>query len=173
MFGNNITGPFISPTMPYGPMINNASLINTTGIGMHSAPMMGIANSPMLRTAPRTGGFLSSLLGRGGTESILSGAKSTLNFGNILTNTSKALGVVKEAIPIVKEVGPMMGNMKSMLKIASIFKDETDTSTRTSVNTSSNEITTRTNEDTPKENDTRITSTNTNQTLNNEPNFFL
>lgn len=173
MFGNNMTGPFISPTMAYGPMINNASLINTANMGMRSAPMMGIANSPMLRSTPRAGGFLSSLLGRGGAGSLISGAKSTLNFGNILTNTSKALGVVKEAIPIVKEVGPMMGNMKSMLKIASIFKDETDTSTRSISNTSSNQTNITSNEKVQKENDTKMASTTINKTLNNEPNFFL
>ena len=163
MYGNNINNPFIMSNIP-GPMIGMGNM-------MRGTPMMGIANSPMLRTAPRTGGFLSSLLGRGGTESILSGAKSTLNFGNILTNTSKALGVVKEAIPIVKEVGPMMGNMRSMLKIASIFKDETDYTPSTSSNTrnetkTSKEVNTNTEKiDTPKQ--------DINLNNSNEPNFFI
>ena len=61
-------------------------------------------------------------ISRGG---ILSGIKS-INWGGMLGNASKALGVVNQAIPIVKEVGPMMNNMRSMLKIASVFKDETD-----------------------------------------------
>lgn len=166
MFGNNITGPYISTQIPYGPMMNNA-FMNTANIGMRSTPIMG----PMLRNAPRTGGFLSSLLGRGNTGNLISGARTTLNFGNILTNTSKALGVVKEAIPIVKEVGPMMGNMRSMLKIASIFKDETDfvpsTSSyqRNEIKTSKEENTNIEKIDTPKQ--------DINLNNSNEPNFFL
>ena len=166
MFGNNITGPYISPQMPYNPMMNNA-FINTANIGMRSTPMMG----PMLRNVPHTGGLLSSMLGRGSTGNLISGTKSTLNFGNILNNTSKALGVVKEAIPIVKEVGPMMGNMRSMLKIASIFKDETDYTPSTSANTRnetkvSKEVNNNTEKiDTPKQ--------DINLNNSNEPNFFL
>ena len=29
-------------------------------------------------------------------------------------------------IPIIKQAGPMISNMRSMVKLASIFKDETD-----------------------------------------------
>ena len=50
----------------------------------------------------------------------------TINWGNLITNTSKTLNVVNQAIPIVKQVGPMVSNMKSMLRVASLFKDETD-----------------------------------------------
>ena len=53
-------------------------------------------------------------------------AIKALNWGGIINNTSKTLGIINQTIPIVKQVGPMMNNMKSMLKIASIFKDETD-----------------------------------------------
>ena len=48
----------------------------------------------------------------------------------MINNTSKTLGIINQSIPIVKQVGPMMNNMKSMLRIASIFKDETDTPKR-------------------------------------------
>ena len=121
--------------------------------------------TPIMNTA-RGSGILSSLFG--GRASQLGGIPKTFNFSSLLTNTSKALGVVKDAIPIVKEVGPMFGNMKQMLKIASIFKDETDISTNKGTNTSIGEI----NNISSKENDTKIISTTTNKN-NNEPNFFL
>ena len=49
-----------------------------------------------------------------------------INWGNFITNTSKTLGVINQTIPLVRQVGPVFNNMKSMLKIASLFKDETD-----------------------------------------------
>ena len=49
-----------------------------------------------------------------------------INWSGIINNTSKTLGVINQAIPVVKQVGPMMNNVRSMLKIASVFKDETD-----------------------------------------------
>lgn len=167
MYGNNIGGPFMMPNnMPYGFM-------------MRSAPMMrnmGMMNGASMMRAPRGGG-LSSLLGLGrasGGTSTLTGARS-LNLGNLLNGASRALGVVNQAIPIVKEVGPMMNNMKSMLKIASIFKDETDTTVKTT-----NDSEKKTNSDREnkteeiKESSTDTTSTTSNtKTNNNEPNFFL
>ena len=49
-----------------------------------------------------------------------------INWSNIIQHTSKTLGVINQAIPVVRQVGPMMNNVRSMLKIASVFKDETD-----------------------------------------------
>ncbi len=49
-----------------------------------------------------------------------------LNWGGFINNASKTLGVVNQTIPLVKQAGPMFRNMKSMLKVASVFKDETD-----------------------------------------------
>lgn len=49
-----------------------------------------------------------------------------INWGSLLNNTSRALGVVNQAIPIVKQAGPMFSNMRSMLRLASAFKDITD-----------------------------------------------
>ena len=166
MFGNNINNPF---------MMNNMYTSGMMGNMMRSTPMMGnmMRSAPILgntmMNAPRGSGLLSSLFGRGASG--LGGISKSFNFGTLLTNTSKALGVVKDAIPIVKEVGPMVGNMRQMLKIASIFKDETDSSTirSTKVTNSSTEEQSITSS---KENDTNIISTTTNQN-NNQPNFFL
>ncbi len=116
---------------------------------------------------------LRSILGHRGPGGILSSLRG-INWSSMLGNTSRALGVVKEAIPIVKEVGPMMNNMRSMLKIASVFKDETD------IGQSSNKYS--------KNNNTAIENSSKNQTekkvdeestkqeyISNEnnPNFFL
>lgn len=52
-----------------------------------------------------------------------------INWSGLINKTSKTLNIINQTIPVVKQVGPMMNNMKSMLKIASIFKDETDKKT--------------------------------------------
>ena len=156
MYGNNFGYPFIGginpPVMP--PMTRG--IINPMTMG--------------IRGATRSGG-LRSLLGLGSTAR---GATSGFSFTNLLNGASKTLGVVKDAIPIVKEVGPMMNNMKSMLKIASVFKDETDTSTRANTNNSTNikKEVTQNKEATPTKSD-NIDSVTTTSNYQNEPNFFL
>ena len=167
MYGNGINNPFMMSNIPYNSMING-------NLMMRSIPTMGTSmmrNIPTMSIAPRSG--ISSLLGGRGianTGNLFSGLKS-FNFGGLLTNASKALGVVKEAIPIVKEVGPMVGNMKQMLKIASIFKDETDTSSNISPK-ENNRINDKNNIDNNTKENSTITSTIT-KTNDNEPNFFL
>ncbi len=52
------------------------------------------------------------------------------NWTGIINNTSKTLGIINQTIPVIKQVGPMTNNIKSMIKVASIFKDETDTNNR-------------------------------------------
>lgn len=68
-----------------------------------------------------------------------------INWGNLFNNTSKALGVVNQALPIVKQAGPMFNNMKSMLRVASAFKDVTDSDIKktTSNNTSNSNLNNR------------------------------
>lgn len=61
-------------------------------------------------------------------------AGKSINWGGLLNNASKTLGVVNQAIPLVKQAGPMFNNMKSMMRLASIFKDETDNSPRRNSN---------------------------------------
>ena len=58
-------------------------------------------------------------------NNIFKGIKS-FNWTGLINNTSKTLGIINQSIPIVKQVGPVFGNMKSMIKLASAFKDETD-----------------------------------------------
>ena len=60
-----------------------------------------------------------------------------VNWGGLITNASKTLNVVNQAIPLVRQVGPMFNNMRSMLRLASIFKDETDNVSDRTANRSS------------------------------------
>ena len=144
MYGNNFGYPFMG------------------SIPSQVPPMAGNMIGPMMGTPLRSSGGLRSLLGLGRSATGTSG----FNFTSLLNGASKTLGVVKDAIPVVKEVGPMMNNMRSMLKIASVFKDETDT-TKKEDTISSNTIS------------SNINNTNTTQKVeytnnsNSQPNFFL
>lgn len=91
------------PNVSYGPMLN-----------------------PTMTRGASLGSGIRSLLGLGNARNFAGGVSRGINWSSLLNNTSKTLSVVREAIPIVKEVGPMMNNMKSMLKVASVFKDATD-----------------------------------------------
>lgn len=138
------------------------------GYGMQGPFMMGMGYPTFLRgapipPAPRVSSLLSSAPRVGGTGGILASLRG-INWSGMLNNASKALGVVNQAIPVVKQVGPMMNNMKSMLKIASAFKDETDVPIRTTSDTSVSETTT-TKEETKEEVNIK--------TDQNKPNFFL
>ncbi len=97
-----------------------------------SYPMFG--NMGMYPNMARGMGFMPNL-GRGmgaglGNFSRITGAIKGMNWGGLLSNASRALGVVNQAVPLVKQVGPMFGNMRSMFKLASVFKDETDNNTK-------------------------------------------
>mgnify|MGYP000946864469 CR=1 FL=1 len=73
--------------------------------GFYNMPFTNPYNAMGITQAiPKSGGLLSKL------------GLRNINFGNILTNTSKTLNVINQAIPVVKQVGPMFNNMKSMLK---------------------------------------------------------
>lgn len=75
------------------------------------------------------------------------------NFGSLLSNANKTLNVVNQAIPLVKQAGPMFNNMRSMIKVASLFKDETETN--------------------KKENNKNVDTNNNYQNNFNNPSFFL
>lgn len=152
MYGNYMGGPFMMPNMSYGPMLNST-------MAMNSIPSTMARGSSL-------GSGLRSLLGLGGARNLAGGVSRGINWSSLLNNTSKTLGVVREAIPIVKEVGPMMNNMKSMLKVASVFKDATDVNSENTSNDRSNNIKSTT------DNFNNQSSTKTNITQN-EPNFFL
>lgn len=104
----------------------------------------------------------------GGLFSRLSGGIKGINWSGILNGTSKTLGVINQAIPVIKQVGPMFNNMKSMLKVASLFKDETDPPVRNNVSSNTNK-----NTNTSNSNVIENKNTITNNSYSNSPNFFI
>lgn len=124
--------------------------------GFYNMPFVNPYNAVGAASAlPRTGGLLSKL------------GLRNINFGNILTNTSKTLNVINQAIPVVKQVGPMFNNMKSILKVASLFNDATTPSNKNNNNNSSNN---KVNNETSGQ---RNENTITNSSYSNSPNFFI
>lgn len=119
-----------------------------------------IPNAPIINNIPYTMGNMARVgtlaRGSGGILAKLGLTGKSINWGGLLNNASKTLGVVNQAIPLVKQAGPMFNNMKSMMRLASIFKDETDPK---------NQI------NNPVNNQNNTTSTNTYQY--NKPNFFI
>lgn len=123
--------------------------------GFYNMPFTNPYNAMGITQAiPKSGGLLSKL------------GLRNINFGNILTNTSKTLNVINQAIPVVKQVGPMFNNMKSMLKVASLFNDATTPTNSTRNNNTKNTTNIKNNNNT-KEN------TTTNNSYSNSPNFFI
>lgn len=142
MYGNNLGAPFMMPN-PYMQMPNINPMM-TRGINNIGA-MGGLSRGASMSKA---GGLLSGIKG--------------LNWSGMLNNVSKTLGVVKE-------VRPMMHNMRSMLKIASVFNDETTTS-----NNQNNKIKENTNKPETNNKTTDSISTSTTSSIKtNTPNFFL
>lgn len=113
--------PFFMPGYLQQPL--GVGAIRGLGGGLSAAP--GIANA----------GRGASLFGRLGSAM---GALRGFNWGGLINNTSKTLGIINQTIPLVRQVGPMVGNMRSILKIASVFKDETDENYTTNNNSNNN-----------------------------------
>lgn len=92
-------------------------------------------NTPFVNTIRPFGNGIPVMGTRTGLFSRLGnsfGAIKNINWSNIINNTSRTLGVINQAIPIVKQTGPMLHNMRSMLKVASVFKDETSNNNKNS-----------------------------------------
>ncbi|MCI8548177.1 MAG: hypothetical protein HFJ38_04745 [Bacilli bacterium] len=47
-----------------------------------------------------------------------------INWGGILSNTQKTLGIINQTIPIVYQVKPIINNAKTMFKIANTIKSD-------------------------------------------------
>lgn len=54
-------------------------------------------------------------------------AAGGINWGNLLTNTQKSLGIINQAIPLVYQVKPIVKNAKTMFKIADAIKTPNNT----------------------------------------------
>ena len=97
---------------------------------------------------PKSGGILSTF--------------KNINWGNLLNNASKTLNVVNQTIPLVRQAGPMLNNMKSMIKLATAFKDETDVKEEKKNITNGN-----------NETENNSTTNYTSDINTNTPNFFI
>ena len=49
-----------------------------------------------------------------------------VNWGGLLNNANKTLNVVNQTIPLVRQAGPMFTNLRSMLRVAKAFGNETN-----------------------------------------------
>ena len=97
------------------------------------------------------------------------GAIKSFNWGGLINNTSKTLGIINQTIALVRQVGPMVGNMRSMLKIASAFKDETDTSSTNNQNIIKNQPQNTNNTTYDNRKEEKIVD----YTTNDSPTFFI
>lgn len=149
MFPNNYNMSF---SMPY-----SANMMGP-GIGMTSGLRSSIG-------IPSRGGLFARLFGN------TFGASRGINLPNILNTASRTLGVVNQAIPVVKQIGPLYNNMKSMLKVASLFKDETDPPKKNNNISRNNKI--QPNTVTNETNELEKEKTITQNSYSNSPNFFI
>lgn len=120
--------PFYMPGYYSSAMPNLASraIPNMTRGAMSNLARGAMMPGAAMNTAMGTAGAVSrgGLFGKLGSAF---GAIRSFNWGGLINNTSKTLGIINQTIPLVRQVGPMVGNMRSMLRLASVFKDETDT----------------------------------------------
>lgn len=92
----------------------------------------------------------------------------SFNWSGLLNGANKTLNVVNQTIPLVRQAGPMLNNMKSMMKLAKVFGNETTSKNINynnikNVNSTNNILTDEKNIITPK-----------NEELNdNYPSFFV
>lgn len=112
MYNNPFYIPSYYQSMAMPNMMRTANTLGRTMNGINTARNIG--------TATKAPGLFTRL------SSSITGLKS-INWSGLINGTSKTLNVINQSIPLVRQVGPMFNNMKSMLRVASIFKDETDT----------------------------------------------
>lgn len=104
-----------------------------------------------------TRGLLRGVLGRG------------LNWGSILNNTQRTLGIINQAIPVVKQVSPIVNNAKTMFRVMNEFKKmDTPTEPNTVVNNATN-----TNTENEQTNTNNISDPNINYSTSQGPTFFV
>ena len=102
----------------FGPHMGYPVASNIMSPAMHAGRMMSGAG-----TKGGLGGLFSSLFGGAKAASATGAIKQGINWGGLLTNTHKTLGVINQAIPIFYQVGPIFNNAKTMFKIANAVKD--------------------------------------------------
>ena len=96
------------------------------------------------------------------------GFARNINWGSFINNTSKTLGLINQTIPLVKQAGPMFRNVKSVLKLASAFKDETDPITNKKIKLNNDPNKLKTNNDNYSNYKKKA-----DEIFNNQPTFFI
>ncbi len=81
-------------------------------------------------------------------QRLFNGIRS-VNWGGLLNNANKTLNVVNQTIPLVRQAGPMFNNLKSMLKVAKAFKNETNKTQITEVKKEENILSNTSNYNSP------------------------
>ncbi len=103
-------------------------------------------NNPAFYQNMARPGLLSRLFGGASAARAAGGAaRAGINWGTLLSNTQKSLGIINQAIPIVYQVKPIINNAKTMFRIAGAVKDDNIsnsnvTNTNTIDSTNSNNI---------------------------------
>lgn len=98
--------------------------------------------------------------------------KNRFNWNNLFNGFNKFLNVANQTIPLVRQVGPMVNNMKSVVRLASVFKDETDIPKKK--NNSLNENYSTSNQNNYQNYNQQSYQTNYYENnYDNSPNFFL
>lgn len=101
-----------------------------TGISnnlMTPPPMMRMVSSVSGNPVGKIANLSSTARGTGLFGKI-TGSIRAINWGGLLNNANKTLNVMNQAIPLIRQAGPMVSNMKSMMKIAKVFGNETNNS---------------------------------------------
>lgn len=130
--------------------------------------MMGMNMGAYQMPQRGLGGLFRGLTGRGGTGAaagMMGAMKGKFNWGGLLNNTQRTLGIINQAIPIFYQVRPMWNNAKVMFNIMNAVKgdDKPKTATRASASSASSSY--------QGENTEVTTSQGTTQ--EGRPNFFL
>lgn len=63
--------------------------------------------------------------------------KKSIEWGGLLDNTQKTLGIVNQVIPLVYQFGPILKNTKTMFKVASELKKTDSTPKRSTFSSTS------------------------------------
>ena len=127
---------------------------------------IGMRNLPF---SASTAGTISPMVRNAGLFSKITNGLRSFNWSGLLNNANKTLNVVNQAIPLVRQAGPMVSNMRSMLKIAKVFGNETTNKTNLNHNLKNNDKI-----DDNKDKDLIINASIENKEVdNNYPNFFV
>ena len=63
---------------------------------------------------------------------------SRINWGTLLSNTQKTLGIINQTIPIIYQIKPIVSNAKTMFKIASSLKSSSSDNNDKKISNNSN-----------------------------------